>query len=476
MKSFAIMPYITLDADLQVGQLLLEPYDSTKHSDLGLIPTIYYDRYGKQIAKPVIIKRDYEGFKEVEDFNIAITEAVSIITYLAFSDLPDRLGFPFWNDNFLFEIFEYDETKTSGNIAREILGFRESFRADKRKEYTPQDIWIKDLKSSDLSSNKLFIALTQLLNVEESKYILTSLSWINHGRGLYFYKSLHDGGLLMNCIALECLLELPRTDKTVNFVFSIKTLTTNNKWVSRWAREFYEKRGDLVHQGKLPDLRIKDPVTGNLHGSEIVISNLIFDLCLRNKLKLLYLYDDSFKTRNLSQELLDRIESNQPRFNRIINLKIDNFLRATADHGSILTLLSINEYDYTPKVELFQQVMVKLKLLIIEFINHLSTNEKNSFKGGDEEKIKAIKEKLDQAPNDKPGEIKDSIREIYQKFVLHTDPLPDDFDPQKDFDKLMNVMNDIYDSTIISLDDLITSLNRISEMYEYKKLFYEDKK
>jgi hypothetical protein len=133
--------------------------------------------------------------------------------------------------------------------------------------------------------NQIYARLAYLLNqpsTESSSRFFSSLRWHNDANSA---DRDDDAALVSLAIAFEALLGLPPSEKTDRLVDAICLLLGRVPRLDDWARQFYDARSRIVHEGSSTRLRFVVP-RSEKRGDETVYQSLmsygrhVFRICL----------------------------------------------------------------------------------------------------------------------------------------------------------------------------------------------------
>jgi len=162
--------------------------------------------------------------------------------------------------------------------------------------------------------------LSELLRkppTEMSSRIFTAVQWFNAAN-----KEANDDaeGILNLSIAFEALLGLPVSEKTERFTDAISLLLGRTPRLDIWARQFYDARSQVVHEGRAQRLRFaatdsRKSSEGYLYQSLVSYGRRVFQLCLGTLLAGAELAEDA----GLAETLI----TNEERFQKVCRLLAD---------------------------------------------------------------------------------------------------------------------------------------------------------
>ena len=180
---------------------------------------------------------------------------------------------------------------------------------------------------------------------EFSMRIFAAIRWFNGaGRG-----SIHDHEAIVNLpIAFESLLALPQAEKSDRLVDSISLLLGRVPRLRAWARQFYDARSKIVHEGRAQQLYfvVTDDLAKSpgdqIYQSLLTYGRQIFRLCLGTLLVGASLAEEA----GLEEQLI----SNQERFERICK-NLDDARSAPRDRLiSVVALVdAVEHYRFVPE-------------------------------------------------------------------------------------------------------------------------------
>jgi hypothetical protein len=183
--------------------------------------------------------------------------------------------------------------------------------------------------------------------------VLAALRWYNSAHR----ESTDEFAAIVHlAIAFEALLGLPQSEKTERLVDSISLLLGRLPRLDAWARQFYEARSRIVHEGFVEDPRFvatseTRKEEGQRYQSLFSYGTQVFRLCLRTSLVGLELSEDA--------GLEDRLVTNQERFTKLCALFTDSSVDAldrlrTADQH----VTSIERFCFVAETGLRLETMI----------------------------------------------------------------------------------------------------------------------
>lgn len=126
--------------------------------------------------------------------------------------------------------------------------------------------------------------LPQLLKPRRNRAeerVLKAIRWFNRANAL---SANENDSILDLSVAFETLLGLPRDEKSDRFVDAVSLLLGRVERLDIWARQFYEARSDIAHEGETTKLhfapqRKKGQEDAMLYQPHLVYGRQIFQLC-----------------------------------------------------------------------------------------------------------------------------------------------------------------------------------------------------
>lgn len=175
-----------------------------------------------------------------------------------------------------------------------------------------------------------------------SERILTAVKWFNAANS----GATDDASAIVNlAIAFETLLSLPETEKkTERLTDAISLLLGRLPRLDVWARQFYQTRSEIVHEGRARQLRFvatasKKGWDGPLYHPLLSDGHQVFQLCVASLLVGARLAERA--------GLEDKLVTNQERFERICRTLTDQSATA-ADRlrQCVATVAAIDRYRF----------------------------------------------------------------------------------------------------------------------------------
>jgi hypothetical protein len=194
---------------------------------------------------------------------------------------------------------------------------------------------------------RLLIKLLDKPETSSSLRIFTALRWFNEANK----EANEQSAAIVNLsIALEALLSLPIDEKTNRLTDAISLLLGRIPRLDIWARQFYEARSQIVHEGDTQRLRFvpagsKKKNESPLYQSLISYGRQIFQLCLGTLLTGTELAENA--------GLEDKLITNQERFQKICMVLSDESTEARERLERIMPIVAaIRQYRYVPETGL----------------------------------------------------------------------------------------------------------------------------
>ena len=212
----------------------------------------------------------------------------------------------------------------------------------------------RDLGSQ--SSRPDYVLLRELLTrreTETGERALNAVRWFNAANG-----DANDDAtaILKLAIAFESLLNLPADEKTDRLTKSISLLLGRTPRLDIWARQFYDARSRIVHEGRAHQLRFiatdaRKAAEGPLYQTLLSYGRQVFQLCLGTLLTGAALAERA----GLAETLI----TNEERFQRICKLLADDKVPPIERLDQVLPIVvAIEEYRYVPESGLKVATMI----------------------------------------------------------------------------------------------------------------------
>ena len=201
---------------------------------------------------------------------------------------------------------------------------------------------------------QLLIKLLNKPDTASSLRIFTALLWFNNANNETNEQS---AAIVSLSIAFEALLSLPADEKTDRLIDAISLLLGRIPRLDTWARQFYDARSQIVHEGDTQRLRFvpagsqKKNESPLLYQSLISYGRQIFQLCLGTLLMGTELAENA--------GLEDKLITNQERFQKICMVLSDESIgaRERLEHFAPI-VTAIKQYRYVPESGLQIEAMI----------------------------------------------------------------------------------------------------------------------
>jgi hypothetical protein len=151
-------------------------------------------------------------------------------------------------------------------------------------------------------------------------------------------------------VAFEALLRLPESSKSERLVDAITLLLGRTDRLDEWAKQFYEARSRIAHEGRILDPYFYVPTQSKprqslgLFGSLILYGRQIFQLCLSTLLVGIDLADRA--------DLQEKFVSNNERYQKICDLLKSETLTPAEKLVAIEPILrTLQRYRFVPSGE-----------------------------------------------------------------------------------------------------------------------------
>jgi len=200
---------------------------------------------------------------------------------------------------------------------------------------------------------QLLIKVLDKPETSSSLRIFTALRWFNEANK----EANEQSAAIVNLsIAFEALLGLPTEEKTDRLTDAISLLLGRIPRLDIWARQFYDARSQIVHEGDTQRLRFV-PVGSQkknespLYQSLISYGRQIFQLCLGTLLTGAELAENA--------DLEDKLITNQERFQKICIILSDESIRERERLERIIPIVAaIRQYRYVSETGLQIEAML----------------------------------------------------------------------------------------------------------------------
>lgn len=186
-----------------------------------------------------------------------------------------------------------------------------------------------------------------------SSRAFTAVRWFNAAND----EANNDAAAIVSLsIAFETLLSLPADEKTDRLIDAVSLLLGRIPRLDIWARQFYDARSRIVHEGCVQQLRFvatdsRKASEGPLYQSLLSYGRQVFQLCLGTLLT----GADLAQTAGLEEKLV----TNEERFQKICRVLADETIGTRKRLESLAPILSAAEqYRYIPESGLQLETMM----------------------------------------------------------------------------------------------------------------------
>jgi len=378
---FVLLPFLKSINDVQIGNYFFRNSDnlielnSTQKEELEIIKEMLYVRNFCKIDKSVYslitldINNKNEIFYELKNIrnfiaycylgprhefgDIFFPKENSCMYILEPKLVPKSLVFPDNNTKCLSNVKDI-KTNQLGEIPGYscIIDFKQQFNLAKGGQINSPSpyLCLNIYQNLDMDIDKAvksrvdYKLISKYLSVPHDnalqKYFL-SLDWFIKANSNLID---HATALINLSIAFESLLELPADNKTDRLIDAVSMLLGRTKRLNIWAKQFYNARSQIVHEGSLDiqNFKATDSLkkgSGLDYQSLLSYGRQIYQLCLS---AILTGYDLSKKTK-----LEEKFITNEERFKKIISLVDDEEIEINEKFEQIDILLNtIENYRY----------------------------------------------------------------------------------------------------------------------------------
>ncbi|HUT30053.1 MAG TPA: hypothetical protein VMX13_09700 [Sedimentisphaerales bacterium] len=271
---------------------------------------------------------------------------------------------------------------------------------------------------------RLLCSLLKKNVTQTSARVFNSLHWFNaansEGNG-------PEGAIVDLSIAFEALMRLPADQKTDRLTDAISLLLGRVPRLDIWARQFYQARSEVVHEGSMGEVNfiatdsIKKTAEGHKYQSLLSYGRQIFQLCLGTLLTGAELAESS--------GLEEKFITNEERFREICTILSNNEMDTGKRLESILPIVTvIDQYKYIGESGLRLETMIGATRLAAKVLLENSDDLPNELKedlsrlvsaertNDHFEELDALR-KLESAFKEKTLQTKNICRESVQKLV-----------------------------------------------------------
>jgi Apea-like HEPN len=336
--SYAIVPYIDLDAQRpEIGYLadiqavVAYCYASPRHSFGDLFLS------SEHASLAIFSPGDVPVSLVQPDFNV---ETVGEALALAPNEFGEVSGYSGLY-NFRHHFWVSTGSRVYGPKPHMTLNYSQDLRLDLTREFSRRVDY------------QLLNDLLRRSGTATSERIFTAVRWFNAAND---EASDEAASIVDLAIAFEALLRLPRGEKTDRLTDAIALLLGRIPRLEVWARQFYDARSQIVHEGQTHLLRFVAsdsgrPTQGPLYQSLLSYGRQIFQLCLGALLVGAELADEA----GLEQQLV----TNEERFRKICILMADEQTAACERLVQAEAIVdTIERYRFVPESNLSLETIV----------------------------------------------------------------------------------------------------------------------
>jgi hypothetical protein len=256
-----------------------------------------------------------------------------------------------------------------------------------------------------------------------SARVFTALEWFNAANSEANYPA---SAIVDLSIAFESLMKLPADQKTDRLTDAISLLLGRIPRLDIWARQFYNARSEIVHEGSSQQLTFiatdsNKKSEGQQYQSLLSYGRQIFQLCLGTLLTGAELAEKS--------GLEEKLVTNEERFQEICTILSNNGIKVHERLERILPIVTvIDQYKYISESSLKLETMIGATRLAAKAL--LENNEEMSYELNDHlsklitaerttdhfKELDALRT-LESAFKEKPFQTENLCRESVRKLV-----------------------------------------------------------
>jgi hypothetical protein len=342
--SYAIVPYINLDAQraeiaylADIQAVVAYCYASPRHSFGDLLLS------SEHASLAIFSPGDVPLALVRPDFNVeTVGEALALVPN-EFGEVSGYSGLY----NFRHHLWVTAGSRVYGPKPHMTLNYSQDLRRDLARNFNSRIDY------------RLLFDLLRRSRTSTSERIFTAVRWFNAAND---EASDEAASIVDLAIAFEALLKLPRAEKTDRLIDAIALLLGRIPRLEAWARQFYDARSQIVHEGQTRSVRFVATGSGGsaqgpLYQSLLSYGRQIFQLCLGALLVGAELADEA----GLEQQLV----ANEERFRQICTLMADE-RTAPCDRivqaGAIVD--TIERYRFVPESDLSPETIVGATRLV----------------------------------------------------------------------------------------------------------------
>lgn len=200
---------------------------------------------------------------------------------------------------------------------------------------------------------RLLSELLRKPSTETSSRIFTAVRWFNAANN---EANDHAAAIVDLSIAFEALLSLPTGEKTDRLTDAISLLLGRIPRVDIWARQFYDARSRIVHEGRTQQLRFvatdsRNASGGPLYQSLLSYGRQVFQLCLGT----LLIGAELAESAGLEEKLV----TNQERLQEICRMLADETIGMRERLERIAPIVAATlQYQFVPESGLQLESMI----------------------------------------------------------------------------------------------------------------------
>lgn len=200
---------------------------------------------------------------------------------------------------------------------------------------------------------RLLSELLRKPDTQTSSRIFTAVRWFNAANN---EANDHATAIVNLSIAFEALLSLPADKKTDRLTDAISLLLGRIPRLDIWARQFYDARSRIVHEGRAQQLRfvvtdLRKVREGPLYQSLLSYGRQVFQLCLGT----LLVGAELAEKAGLEETLV----TNQERFQKMCKVLADKTIPTSERLERIAPIVSATQqYRFVPESDLQLETMI----------------------------------------------------------------------------------------------------------------------
>jgi hypothetical protein len=216
-----------------------------------------------------------------------------------------------------------------------------------------QDLSFDLDRAAARADHRLLRELLDKSDTEISSRTFTAIRWFNAANS---ESNDHAAAIVNLAIAFEALLSLPTDEKTDRLTDAISLLLGRIPRLDIWARQFYDARSRIVHEGRAQQLRFvatdsRKVGEGQLYQSLLSYGRQVFQLCVGTLLVGAELAEKA--------GLEEKLVTNQERFQRICKMLADKTIATRERLERIAPIVgAIQQYRFVPESGLQLRTMI----------------------------------------------------------------------------------------------------------------------